>query len=279
MKIAYGGIPGSVSYAAAQSYFGAKDSYQGFKTYQELFTAVAEGKVDAGVVPVENSLSGTIYEHYDLLNESDVHAVGELYQKIEHHLMAKASKGSGDRLKELKKVYSRPDALEQCEKFLNRHPWLEQIAATDVSTAAELVKNDNDDTAAAISNTASAELYGLQVVRKNIEDNQYNYTRFLVISKKPKSRIDCNKASLVFVVSHEPGSLYNAISVFENYELNLTKIESRPVYGKPYEYIFYVDFEYGKDHKLRMDEIVAVYQENTQYLKVLGYYQSAKKPV
>lgn len=280
MKIAYGGIPGSVSYNAAQDYFGAKHTYIGYKTYHEILKSVSSGKSDAGLIPVENSLSGTIYEHYDLLNEHSVKVTGELYHKIEHDLLGlKTDKNGEARLKELKKVYSRPDALEQSERFLSQHKWLQPEATTDTAEAAQLIKKHQDISLAAIANKSSAKIYDLTIVVNNIEDNPHNITRFLAVSQKTLPRIDGNKASLIFIVSDEPGSLYGALAVFESYELNLTKIESRPVYGKPHPFVFYVDFEYGEEHKLRMDEIVAVFQENTSYLKILGYYQSVKRPV
>lgn len=278
MKIAHLGIAGSFSYIAAKTYFPGAE-YLSCKTFKDIFTAVESGEAEYGAVPVENSLAGSVYDNYDLLYKHDVYVKGEYDLKIAHHLLV--SPGTGkleERLKKITKVYSHIKALEQCDDFFASHPWMEETVYSDTATAAQLVAEKPDETTAAIANETAAELYHLEVLKAHIEDNANNYTRFVIISKQENHVTEANKCSLILTLSHTPGSLYRALEIFSRNGANLTKIESRPIMGKPFEYIFYIDIEFAQvDFNKIRDLIASELKTNTQTLKVLGFYHAARR--
>jgi prephenate dehydratase len=308
MKIAHLGIPGSNSYSAAKQYFGTNHEYIGVSKFIDIFTQVLDGTVNAGIIPVENSLAGTISENYDLLNRFDVKVTGEYYLKFENHLLGlpchleRSETQSRDpintshaddvktngishsvrndkidllaNIKHLKKVYSHPQPLSQCSTFFEKHPWLEKIAYSDTAAAAKHVADSKDPTLAAIGNTEAAQLYNLEIIQPNIADNvENNYTRFFIIEKKQTTiPNNADKCSLIFTLPHVAGSLVKALTVFSDNNINLTKIESRPIHGKPFEYLFYTDIKWNSDQNIQ--KIIKEFKQTTQSLHILGYYKS-----
>ncbi len=276
MIITYQGVPGSYSHITAVKYFGTDHTFIGTKAFKEIFENLKSGKADKAVVPVENTLAGTVYENYDYLNSYPVYASGEKNLKIEHQLLGIPTNDSlEDRLRKIKKVYSHIKALEQCSHFFDEHPWIDETVYSDTAGAAKMVAEQKDYSIAAIASKTAADLYKLDILKSNIEDDAGNYTRFLVIGPKEENILDANKCSLILTISHIPGSLYMALGTFADNKMNLTKIESRPIHGKPFEYVFYVDLEFKKedfDHvkKVIETELPAV----TQTLKILGFYKS-----
>ncbi len=273
--IAHIGKPGSFSHLAARAYYGIDHTYMGCVSFAEVFKLVSMGDAEIGVVPVENSLAGSIYENYDLFNTYPLSICGEQYLKVEHFLLSKKGTSSGDaRLKEIKTVYSHPKALEQCKAFFAAHPWMKPTVAADTATAAALIAASDDLSMAAIGSADSAHLYRLAIQARNIEDDKKNYTRFIYVRKDTHKILEANKCSLQFEVAHRPGSLIKTLHVISDHQLNLTKIESRPIHGKPFEYQFYVDFEYTHDQAPHIESAIEQIRANCDRLLVLGIYKA-----
>jgi prephenate dehydratase len=254
--IVYQGIKGSFSYLTAVKRWGEGNHFLGMNTFREVFEAVAEDLADAAVIPIENSLAGSIYENYDGLIQHNLSIGGEAHTKIEHCLL-----GLGD-VENLKKVFSHPKALEQCTVFLRAHPQIKSVVHADTAGSAADVAAWGDPTIASIASLECAELYGLKVLRAQIEDEPNNYTRFLFVEKGSPQIEKANKCSLSFTLEHTPGKLAGVLQHLSQHGMNLMKIESRPIKTKPFEYVFYVDVEFTDLPNL---EIFSTY-------KVLGFY-------
>jgi len=232
MKIAYQGIEGSFSHRTLAQLPGLK---VGLPTFRAVYQAVQKGEVDLGLLPIENTLAGTIYETIDLLHAGDLKIVGEMHTKVEHSLMARPGA-------KISKVLSHPKALAQCTKLLDSHPEWEAVPHYDTAGAAADVAHSGDLTLAAIANRHAADIYGLELVSVGIQDHEENYTRFFLISKTGTTG---RKGSICFTIAHEPGKLAELLHLFAKEGINLTYIVSRPIVGKPFEYLFYVDLEIG----------------------------------
>lgn len=274
-KVIYQGLPGAYSDIAIKKYFGNKVEPCGKNSFAEIFKAVKSCKCNFGMVPIENSITGSIYENYDLLAKYHLYIIGELYLKISHNLLVVPlkNKSKAERLKMIKTVSAHPQGILQCQKFLTKHSWLKSIYAIDNAGSAKELAETNDLTSAAIASIEAAKIYHLQILIKGIETNSQNYTRFVVISKKMiKEKI--NKVSLILSLTHKPGSLFNALKVFADRKINLTKLESRPILGKPWQYLFYLDFEIEslKEYQQAIKEL----KKHCLYLKTLGYYKKGK---
>lgn len=273
-KIVYLGIPGSYSHSAALAYFKDNKAFVGVDSFKDIFAAINTGSASAGILPIENTLAGSIYENYDLLDHNDLHIIGEYSLRIEHCLLV-AGKASTGSINSIKKIYSHPKALEQCRDFFKDHPWIEKIAYSDTAHAARLVKETADRSLAAIASAHAAELYGLAVARSGLEDDLHNYTRFLAISNYPADPKRADKCSLIVQIPHVQGSLHKTLGILERNECNLMKIESRPLRGKAFEYIFYFDFRYDqKKHDIQ--KIIGELQGIGAIIKILGIYQETK---
>jgi len=271
------GKPGSFSHAAARVFYGADHTYLSAKSFEDVFKSVAEGNAEIGVVPIENSLAGSIYENYDHFNIYPVHISAEQYLKVEHYLLCKKGElPREERLKQIEIVYSHPKALEQCRSFFDTHGWMKPTVAADTATSAYQVASSDDLTIAAIGGLESAHLYRLHVLAEHIEDDRYNYTRFLYISKSAVMIQKSNKCSLQFEVKHEPGSLVQMLKVLHKHRLNMTKIESRPIHGKPFEYNFYVDFEFDPNIRNELNGVIDELKRNTHTVKILGMYEAGE---
>jgi prephenate dehydratase len=271
-KIAYLGIPGSYSHSAALAFFKDSKDFVGVASFKDIFEAIKSGSVDAGVLPIENTLAGSIYENYDLLDHNDLHVIGEYSLRIEHCLLGHGSTSDRQDLKHIKTVYSHPKALEQCENFFVEHPWIGKVSYSDTAHAARFVKESDDTTVAAIASAQAANLYGLTVIKSSLEDDLHNYTRFLAIATQADDSKDADKCSLIVQIPHILGSLYKTLGVLESNGCNLMKIESRPLRGKAFEYIFYFDFRYDY-HKHYISKILGELKSIGAVIKVLGIYK------
>jgi prephenate dehydratase len=267
-KVAFQGERGAFSEDAVINFFGDVELFPS-RYIADVFEAVLIGNVDFGVVPVENSQAGSINDTYDLLLSYPLNIFGEIHLRISHCLMALP----GESLDGIKVIYSHPQALAQCEEFLSK---LEaEIAPTyDTAGSAKRIKESGLKGSAAVASKRAAQIYGLEVLAEKIETNPNNYTRFFVISKKKAEPTPKSKTSLVFSTKNLPGALYACMGAFATRNINLTKLESRPSREKPWEYIFYVDFEGHIDDRL-CQEALAELKQKTNFIKILGSYPRA----
>ncbi|MGO9568050.1 MAG: 3-deoxy-7-phosphoheptulonate synthase [Desulfomonilaceae bacterium] len=266
-KVMYTGVPGSFSHKACVQFFGSEVPHQSCPLFREVFEAVQNGDATLGIVPLENSLTGSIHENYDLLLEYDLHIVGELTLRIEHNLIGYP----GTSLNKIKRVYSHPQVFRQCKEFLKAYSNWDLIACQDTATAVLRVKENKDEEEAAIASREAAELYGMSLLKKGIETSPRNFTRFVVISAGEFLDSPKNKSSLIFSVSDRPGSLYEALKVFAERQINLVKLESRPIHNKPWEYLFYTDIEVDI-HDSQYRSLLQELEKKTEFLKILGCY-------
>lgn len=271
MKIAIQGEPGSFSHEATIKLL-PDAAIAPFSLSADVFSALSNGAVDAAVIPIENSLAGSVLEHFDLLLTHDVTVVRETLLRIQHNLIAIAGTALGD----IDRVFSHPVALAQCRKFLAAHPKMESYAFYDTAGSVKQLVELRDRHAAAIASEAAAHYYGASILQANVEDNAENYTRFFLVcrSADAKSDANANKISLAFSVENRPGSLVAALSELSSIGTNLTKIESRPVHGKPWEYVFYVDCQLQS--AAEGDRALAVLKPHCAMVKELGRYQEAR---
>jgi prephenate dehydratase len=272
MKIAIQGEPGSFSHEAALKMVPGAEILP-CSLSAEVFAALEERKADAAAIPIENSLAGSVLEHFDLLLAHDVKVVRETLLRIRHNLIAI----DGVSIDEVERVYSHPVALAQCRRFLAAHPKMKSIAFYDTAGSVKQLVDQNDPYAAAIASEEAARYYGAQIVQAGIEDNAENYTRFFLVRRNGEVLTDpeANKLSIAFSVENRPGSLVAALSALSAQGTNLTKIESRPVQGKPWEYSFYVDCQIGgpDDVQRALEALWA----HCGMVKELGRYRGAEK--
>jgi prephenate dehydratase len=272
MKIAIQGEPGSFSHEAALKLIPGADIAP-FSLSADVFAAVADGTVDAAAIPIENSLAGSVSEHFDLLLNHEVKVVRETLLRIRHNLIAisGASLGSIDR------VFSHPVALAQCRRFLAEHPRMEAFAFYDTAGSVKQLVELRDRHAGAIASRSAAEYYGAQILAADIEDNPENFTRFFLIRHSAEAEIDsaANKISIAFSLENRPGSLVAALTAVSALGTNLTKIESRPVHGRPWEYIFYVDCQLRSPEE--GDLALRALEPHCSMVKSLGCYREAEE--
>ena len=273
MKIAIQGEPGSFSHEAAMKLV-ADAVIVPFSLSADAFAAVANGSVDAAAIPIENSLAGSVSEHFDLLLTHDVIVERETLLRIRHNLIAI----SGASTNEIDRVFSHPVALAQCRRFLAAHPRMESYAFYDTAGSVKQLVELRDRHAAAIASEAAAHYYGAQILHAGIEDNAENFTRFFLVRRAGEVVPDTesNKISLAFSVENRPGSLVSALMELSTIGTNLTKIESRPVQGKPWEYIFYVDCQIHTPEE--GTRALNALRPHCSMVKELGRYREALKP-
>jgi arogenate/prephenate dehydratase len=270
MRIAFQGEPGAYSEAAALRFSDHADLLP-CESFEDVFASVASGQATHGILPVENSIGGSIHRNYDLLLEHDLPIVGEVTLPITHNLMALP----GTALKDVKRILSHPQALAQCERFLRGISGVSVEATYDTAGSAKLVKEHKLADAAAIASERAANVFGLEILRAEIQDYSDNITRFLLISRGGESGEHVDKTTVVFSLPNEPGSLFKALSVFALRDIDLTKIESRPIRGRPWEYLFYVDIPIGR-HDLRCARALVHLAEFARSMRTLGSYPSWK---
>jgi arogenate/prephenate dehydratase len=266
MRIAFQGAPGAYSEAAAQRAWSGAETVP-MDQFEDVFAAVASGRTSHGLLPVENSTGGSIHRNYDLLLEHDLPIVAETELQVVHHLVALP----GTELSQIRRVCSHPQALAQCESFLRSLPNVEIVATYDTAGSARLIRDQSLRDTAAVASARAAEIFGLEVVRSAIQDYRDNITRFLLIARDPQPLAPPDKTSLVFALPNAPGALFKALSVFALRDIDLTKLESRPMRGRPWEYLFYVDLAAGRSD-VRCGRAIVHLAESARWVKTLGSY-------
>ena len=270
MVVAFQGEIGAYSEEAAFQFFGPSIQVKPCESLDDVFRVVEKDEAPRGVVPIENSLEGSISRVYDLLLDSSLKVCGETEVRVVHCLIA----SPGTRLDLIKRVYSHPQALGQCRAFL-KHLDCELIPTYDTAGSVKMIKEQEITNGAAIASTRAADIYGMQIIAREIEDNPNNFTRFFVLAKQDSLPSGNDKTSIVFSVKHRPGALYEFLSQLASKNINLTKIESRPTRQKPWEYNFYLDFEgHHEDEAAR--EVIDNLERTSLFVKVLGSYPKAR---
>jgi len=266
-KIAFQGEKGAFSEDAACHFFKMPVLPVPCRTFKDVFKAVSSGKCRFGVIPIENSQTGSIHQNVDLLLEFNLHIVGELVLRIHHCLLAV----KGVRLTDLKKIYSHPQAIEQCSQYLGRFKHTETVPMYDTAGSARFVANNRFRDSAAIASLRAGKDYGLHVLARGIENHEHNSTRFLVVAPKAVYPKKGGKTSVVFSTKDIPGALFKSLSVFALRDINLLKIESRPLRKGPFKYWFYLDFE-GSIEEGSCRNAISHLCEITTFMKILGSY-------
>ncbi len=266
-RVVYQGVPGAYSEEAAVNFFGPQVRSQGLNRFEDAFEALACGEADYAVLPIENSTTGAIRQVYDLLLQYQFYLVGETTVKVEHCLMALP----GVKMEEITHVYSHEQGLFQSDRFLDRHPDWVRVPQLDTAGSAKYVKEAGDRTKAAICSQRAADVYGLQILVRGVNHNRENYTRFAVIRAKPELRLGSDKITAIFRLPHQSGSLHEILTIFAVNGLNLVKLESRPVAGRKWEYMFVVEFT-GNLQAPGMDAVLRELDQSTDQFRVMGNY-------
>ena len=269
--VAFQGEIGAYSEEAALQFFGPLAQVKPCESLDHVFKIVEQGEVQFGVVPIENSLEGSISRVYDLLLDSNLKVCGETELRVSHCLIA----NPGTQLGSIKRVYSHPQALAQCRTFL-KHMNCELVPTYNTAASVKMIKEQGITDGGAVASARASEIYNMIVLAREIEDNPHNFTRFFVLAKQDSPPTGEDKTSIVFSVKHKPGTLYTFLSELAARSINLTKIESRPTRQKPWEYNFYLDFEGHREDKVSK-EVMDVLEQEALFLKVLGSYPKAIK--
>ena len=267
-SVSFQGERGAYSEAAAKSFFNKNIKTIPFHTFAEILQNTSKNITQYSILPVENSLEGSVGESYDLLYSTDLNVTGETYHRIEHCLIGFSG------IEEIDTVYSHPQALGQCRNFIEKNN-MKTIPTYDTAGSVKIIQELNKKNCACIASKEAAVIYDMPIIAENIANNLNNYTRFLILSKKESLETGNDKTSIIFSIKHEPGSLYRIIENFNKNNINLTKIESRPTKTNTWEYNFYVDFE-GHQNKSEVLEMLNKIKEETLFIKILGSYPSAK---
>jgi prephenate dehydratase len=277
ITVSFQGEAGAFSQIAAERLAGPDAVPAPLPTFQQVFESVVDGKCDCAVIPIENTLHGSVHENYDHLLRFDLQIQDETFVRIVHNLIAPP----GVRFADIKRVFSHPVALNQCRNFFESNPRIERIPFYDTAGSVKMVTAEKLDDAGAIASATAAGIYGARILRKSIEDDRANFTRFFLL-RKPRSGTKPLRAagtkyktSLVFTVRNVPGALFRCLSVFALRDLNMNKIESRPLRGKPWEYLFYLDFM-GHVEDPAVKNALGHLTELADMLRVLGCYPAAK---
>lgn len=270
MRVAFQGEAGAFSEAAAVQLLGGGITTVPRTTFDSAFRAVGEGAADALLAPIENTLAGSVVRVYDLLLESTLVITAETILPIEHHLIGFA----GVSASEIKSVASHPMALAQCERFFNAHPSVRRIPAEDTAGSVRQVLAAGDRSAAAIAGKRAADFYGATILAENIQDNAENFTRFVLLRPANSASPEGGKMSLAMRLAHRPGALLASLEPFARHGVNLLKIESRPIHGRPWEYQFFLDIE--SDSAQKLEEALAAARAEVSELRVLGRYAGAR---
>lgn len=278
-RIAIQGIKGSYHDMAAHYYFDKEDiELICCSTFEEVFEAIKADSTVIGMVAIENTIAGSLLHNYELLCQSGLTIIGEHKLRISHSLLCLPE----DNIEDITEVNSHPVALMQCRDFLSKHPAFKIVEGEDTAGSAEIISRDKLHGHAAICSKFAAPLYGMKVLEEGIETNKHNFTRFLVICQPQRANLlrdirQVNKASLVFSLPHEEGSLSQVLSILSFYKQNLTKIQSLPLIGKEWQYMFYVDLAF--DDYTRYSQSLDAINPLTKELKILGEYQDGRQTI
>ena len=270
--VAFQGERGSFSEEAAYKLLGRRIRVLPRETFAATFQSVTRGPARYCLVPIENTLAGSIYENYDLLLENNLHIVAEVNLRIVHNLIA----FPGTTLKGIRQIYSHPVALAQCGRFFSRHPKVQKIPFYDTAGSVKMLAEKRLPGGAAIASGTAAAVYHAQILKTHLEDHRENFTRFLLLSRAARVISGANKVSIVFSTRNAPGALYKCLSVFALRDIDLSKMESRPLRGRPWEYFFYLDF-LGSVKEDRCRKALGHLAEVTKFLRVLGCYRESQK--
>lgn len=277
VQTAIQGIAGSFHDIAARKFFeGEEIKIIDCKTFKDVFSAMRKDNNIIGLIAIENSIAGSLLQNYNLLRESDTSIIGEIKIRISHCLCTLP----GQKMEDIKEIYSHPIALMQCGDFLKKHPDIIAVESDDTASSAKLIRDKNLKGRAAICSELAAETYGLEILEKTIETNKRNFTRFLVLSDKWNAEglvknKDINKSSLVFSTNHEAGALARVLSVLSFYENNMTKLQSMPILGHEWEYMFFVDLIF--DDYLKYKQSIDAIRPLTKSIKILGEYTKGQQ--
>jgi prephenate dehydratase len=271
-RVAFQGIAGAYSEQAIREFFGPQVEPSACNTLDDIFLAVETGEADHGMLPVENAVAGSVTRSYELLMEHDLRIHAEVVLRVRHMLMAVP----GTTLDEIERVRSHPQALAQCQRYLERHGMEPEPAFDTAGAARDLAAKPEPGVAVAASSLA-ADLYNLQILDQDVEDYPFNYTRFFVLAKESPPRAPRNKTSLIFTTPHRPGALYDCMGEFAKRRINLSKIESRPRLNRPWQYVFYLDFE-GHCQDPPCEAAIMALLRRSSFVKLLGSYPAATTP-
>ncbi len=272
-RVAFQGIAGAYSEQAIREFLGPEVESVPCRTLADIFLAVENGGADRGMLPVENAVAGSVTQSYELLMKHDLRIYGEAILHVRHMLLAMPGVEKSD----LHRVRSHPQALAQCQRYLERHG-LEPEPAFDTAGSARDLAADPQPDVAAIASQLASELYGLEILDRSIEDFPFNYTRFFILALEDPPRAQRNKTSLVFTTPHRPGALHQCLGEFASRGINLAKIESRPRLNQPWQYIFYLDFE-GHSQDPDCEAAIMGLLRRSSFIKLLGSYPAATNPV
>ncbi len=272
MKIGYQGVEGSFSETALRQYFAsAVYEEQGYREFIAMFQDLEKGLLDYALFPVENTTTGIIARTYDYFQYYKVYAIGEIVLPIHHSLIVKP----GTKIEDLTEVYSHPEALSQCQGLFRHHPKLKPVVYEDTALSVHYIKESTGNHKAALAGELAAQLNDMEILLHDVQDNDANMTRFLVVSNKEEYTDDADKISIRIVLKHVPGALYHALGIFASKDINVLKLESRPIPGKVFEYCFYLDFA-GNIHDPDVKEVLRRLEYDCLDLKVFGNYKAAE---
>lgn len=269
-RIVFQGINGAYSQEAIHQYFGEEIETIPCPSFKDLFISVETDQADFAILPVENAIAGSVSQSYELLAENDLSIYAEIILRVRHTLMTLPENDP----KEIHTVRSHPQALSQCQNYLSRHGY-NAVAHYDTAGSARDLAQSPETGVAVIASALAAKLYGLKVIDQGIEDFSFNFTRFFLLSYQKPPRAEKNKTSIVFATVHAPGVLYNCLGEFASRNINLTKIESRPRLNKPWQYLFYLDFE-GHAQDSETEAALMGILRQASFVKLLGSYQLAE---
>lgn len=267
-KVGFPGVPGSFTEEAAIRFFGDGIDKVSYEDFEDVFKAIEKDEIYYGIIPIENSSTGAISENHDLLRKYGFYIVGEECLKIQQHLVGI----KGTELDKITEIYSHPQGIEQSSEFLKEHHDWKLIPFHNTSTSAKLIKDLSDNTKAAIASKRAAQMYGLEIIKESINNQKDNNTRFVIISKEARIVPDADKVSVVFSLENEAGTLYRLLSHFAENNINMIKIESRPLKDTPWKYFLYVDFE-GDIDSQEVANALKLIEMNSGYFKLLGAYK------
>jgi prephenate dehydratase len=273
-KVAFFGTIGSFHYLAAQQYFGKHVEFVECFSFLRCCEALKKGEVDNAILAIENSLAGSLLPNYNLVNEYELKIVGEQYLKIGLNLVAQ----KGVKIEDLEYVHSHPMALAQCSHFLHQYPHIKAVEQGDTASCVKNIRDNKLTNVGAIANIFASDLYEVPVLVANIENNKYNFTRFMILSQEAVHTTESNKASICFRLKDKVGKLSDMLTIITEHNVNLSKIQSVPVYGHVNEYFFYLDVEWSKGDYENYQKAMKAVSVLTNAFSILGEYRKAVLP-